>query len=411
MTLLLAVLALTPAADWPQFLGPSRDGVSIEVGLNLDWQAHPPKVLWKVPLGRGFSSVAAVGGRLYTMAERDTRSVAVAFDAATGRELWVRDLAAGYVDLEVNAVGPRATPTVVDGHLYCLLPRGELFNLRADDGTVVWQVNALAAVGGSDLHKAEAYFWGLAGSPLVEAGRVIVQPGHRDGGSVAAFDAATGKLAWKAGDDPPGYCPPIVATLAGRRMLVCGTGVSFLGLDPATGAVLWRHPFGSKINCNCAIPLVVDGKLFVSSAYRVGCALIEVLPAGDGFTTREVWKNREMQNHYATSMVHRGYAYGSHGDKQERLASFRCIEVATGKLQWEEPKLRKCSPILAAGHLIVLGERGTLWLVEANPSRYVEKGELPGVLAHKAWAPPALSDGRLYLRDETHLACVDLRKP
>lgn len=395
---------LQSAPSWPQFLGPRRDGISRETGLNVDWRAKRPQVLWKVPLGGGFSSMAIVDGRLFTMARRGQRDMVFCLDATTGKEVWNFDAAPAYVDRERQGNGPRATPTYDDGRIYCLLPAGELFCLEAAGGRVVWKINAFTAAG-TRFGGNTGRFWGLAGSPLVEGDLLIVQPGGRDDNSLVAFDKRTGRMVWGAGGDPPGYGSPIAITACGRRQIIGTTGNALIGVDPADGKLLWRYPWG-RFNCNCATPLWTGGRLFISSAYGAGAALLEIVEQGDGLAIREVWTTLRLQNHFPNSMIVDGYVYGCHGDLSAN--TLRCLELATGSRRWVERKPGKCSLLAVQGHLICVSETGTIRLLEANPERYVEKGEIDGLLTRKTWAAPVLLDRRLYVRDEKHLVCLDL---
>ena len=405
--LLLAAAGPVRADDWPQFLGPNRDGVSREKGLNLDWNRQPPKMLWKQPLGGGFSSMAVVGKRVYTMANRKDRDYVVCLNADDGKEIWAFDAAPRYIDQQGQGPGPRATPTYHDGRLYCLLPMGELYCLKAEDGSMAWKADIFKSTGAKN--PADVFkYWGMSASPLVEGDLVIVQPGGNKNNSVAAFRKDNGKLAWTAGNDPPGYGAPIAVTVAGKRQLIVTTGNSLLSLEPATGRVNWRKAHSTVANCNCATPLVVGETLFYSSAYRSGAFSLELSAADGKPAMREKWANRDLQNHFTTSVILDGYVYGCHGDFGR--VELRCVELATGKLMWTESRPGKCSLIAAEGHLIVLSEGGTLRLVKADPEQYVLKGEMKDLLTYKSWALPALADGRLYLRDQKNIICLDLRK-
>jgi outer membrane protein assembly factor BamB len=394
-------------AGWPQFLGPRRDSVSRETGLNTDWKAKTPKVLWKVPLGSGYSSLTVVGDRLFTMAQRGKRDFVVCLDARTGKEGWAHDAAPTYVDQQRQGAGPRSTPTYDNGKLYCLLPMGELLCLSAADGKVVWEINTFKVSGATNPAGAFRY-WGVSLSPLVVDDLLIVQPGGNKGNSVMALHKDTGKVAWTAGDDPAGYASPILISVAGRRQLVCPTGQSILGLDPAKGQVLWRYRFGNQFNATCATPVWVDNLLFVSAAYGTGCAALEIGQDGDRWTVREKWAKKDLQNLFATSMILDGHIYGCHGDLGAIF--LRCLDLKTGEVKWEQRQQGRLQLLAAGGHLISLSERGTLRLVEAKPDKHVLKGEIADLLTYKAWAAPALANGKLYLRDERNVVCLDLRR-
>jgi outer membrane protein assembly factor BamB len=283
-----------------------------------------------------------------------------------------------------------------------------LFCLDAAAGKEVWKTDILKATGAPD-RSAEARYWGLTSSPLVEGDAVIVLPGGTKNNAVAAFHKDTGKLVWGAGDASLGYSSPVAVTLAGRRQVVAAAGKAVLGIDPAGGAVLWQHPFGNLVfDCTCATPLCVDNRVFVSAAYGVGCALLEVTADGDKLAVGEKWKNRDLQNHFATSILLDGHLYGCHGDLG--ACTLRCVELETGKVKWSEREPGKCSLVAAGGRLICLSETGAVRVVEANPEKYVVRGELTDLLTFKSWPAPVIADGRLYLRDEKHLICLDLRR-
>jgi outer membrane protein assembly factor BamB len=407
---LLVCLSALPAAEpeWGQFLGPNRDGVSTEKGLNLDWDKKPPKELWKVPLGSGYSSLAISGDRLVTMAKRGDRDYIVCLRTDNGKELWAVDAAPTYVDEQKAGAGPRATPTIAGDYVYCLMPRGDLLCVALKDGKEKWKAN-IFAVSGAKERVGEFYYWGVSMSPLVEGDVVITVPGGDKGNSVLALNKDDGKKAWMAGSDPACYGSPIVITAQKRRMVVCPTGRSLLGLDPAKGDVLWRYEFGNKFDATCATPVWANDLLFISAAYQTGCAAVEIVADGDKLKAREKWNNKNLQNLMATSVVIDGSLYGCHGDLG--AIQLKCVDQMTGEVKWaERQKDGRFGFIAAEGHLLCMSERGTLYLVQANNERYEEKGRVEKVLEYKAWAMPALAKKRLYLRDEKHVVCLDLSK-
>jgi outer membrane protein assembly factor BamB len=394
-------------ATWPHFLGPNRDGISPETGLNLDWKKTPPKVLWRVPLGSGYSSLSVVGDRVFTTAKRGPLDVVVCLAAGSGKELWAHDAAPSYVDKQRQGAGPRATPTVHNGKVYCLMPMGELVCLRAEDGKRLWDANIFDISGARNL-AGLTFYWGVSYSPQVFGDLLIVQPGGTKDNSVLAFHKDTGKLIWSVGDDPIGYASPVEINVSGQAQLVVPTGKSILGLEPKTGRTLWRYPFGNSFKVTCTNPLWRDGLLFVSAAYGGGAAAFEIRRNGDGWTVRENWKVKNFQNLFATSIFHDGRLYGCHGDLG--AFQFRCLDYRTGQLKWTQRIAARCTLLGVEGHLIVLDEGGTLSLVEANPDRFLVKGEIPDLLTYKSWAVPALAGGKLFLRDERQVLCLDLRK-
>jgi outer membrane protein assembly factor BamB len=407
--LLAAVLSLAAAPvrgdDWPQFLGPRRNGVSEEKGLNLDWDKKPPKTIWKVAVGSGYSSLAVRGDRLITTTKRGDRDIIVCLAAADGKELWTADGAPTYTDRQGHCKGPRGTPTIDRDRVHCLFGGGELVCVKVEDGAPLWKTNILTATGTTP--RGDQYYWGQSLSPLVEGELVIVQPGGK-GKSVVAFHRDTGKMVWGVGSDPSAYGSPIAIDAAGRRQIVCPTGKAIVGVDPAKGELLWRYEFGNPFDATGATPVWTGKLLFVSAAYGAGSAALEIVADGDGMAAREKWKSRSLQTLMATAVVRDDHVYGFNGD----LGGFglRCLDLNTGKQKWAERYPARYAFIAAEGHLIAVGERGTVQLIEAAPTKTEVKGELPNLLTYKAWAMPALANRRLYLRDETHVLCVDLAR-
>jgi outer membrane protein assembly factor BamB len=414
LTCLLAsvssVAAGEPKLFWPQFLGPRRDGIVRETGLNLDWDAKPPKTLWKVPIGNGFSSTIIVGDRIYTQAKREQMDGVVCFDAADGKELWYHAAVPSYLDKQKHGPGPRSTPVYHHGKLYCLFAMGELLCLTAD-GKKVWEVDTFKDTGAEN-PAGQYLYWGVSLSPIIEGDLVIVQPGGNKGNSVAAYHKETGKRVWSAGDDPAGYASPIAITFAGQRQIIMPTGQSILGIEPTKGTVLWRYGFGNKFNATCASPVWADDLLFVSAAYGVGSVVLQLVPPGKDdakWSVREQWKTKKtMQNLMATSMIVDGHIYGCHGD----LSAFflRCLDLKTGDVKWEKRAQSRYGLLAFEKHILCMSERGDLMLVEAQPRSCEVRGELPNLLKYKTWAMPAFAEGKLYLRDDRHLLCLDLRK-
>lgn len=403
-------LAQADRPSWAEFLGPMRNGVSAEKGLYLDWGQAPPKQLWKRAVGGGYSSVVVDGPTLYLLVNRQDRDGLLALNAADGAEKFFVDLAPVYIDRQRQGPGPRATPTLHNGKLYCQLPRGELLCLAAADGKIIWQKDIFVEAGSTNPIK-EFYYWGVSGSPLIEDGKVIVQPGGNKNNSVIALDAATGRLVWKGGSGPISYGSPIAIDAAGQRQIVATTGTSLIGLDPKSGQQLWSYAIGNPMfNTNCVNPVHVgDGKIFYASAYGAGTALVQITRADNGqLRVKELWRNKLLQNLFVTSVVHEGHIYGSHGDIGAVM--FKCLDLATGQEKWVDRKIGRCMMLAVEGHLLILSERGSLRSLRMNPEKSETRGLIPDALAGRCWAAPALCEGRLYVRDEQDLVCLDLRK-
>lgn len=393
---------------WTSFLGNRRNGISEETGLNLNWNIHRPAVLWRVPLGSGYSSIVVADGRIWTMATHLTNDYVVCFDADTGKKLWSTIAAPTYLDSQRQARGPRSTPTYDDGKLYCLLPAGDLLCLEANSGKIVWKKNIFGVSGAGQQEQKTIYYWGMSASPLIEGDLVILQPGGSNNNSVIALNKDTGKLVWSAGNDPPGYGSPIVIEAEDQRQIIVPTGQSILSLNPEQGSLLWRVVWGNKYNCNCATPVWNEDSLFISSAYGTGAMRFALIRQNESLRPISQWKTLAMQNQFATSIIKDGYIYGPHGDLA--AVTYRCLDLQRGKVQWMSRRVGKCTQIAVEDHIICLTEQGTLILIEANPTEYREKGKLTGLLGFKAWAHPALANGRLYLRDEKRMICLELKQ-
>lgn len=391
----------TAGADWPQFLGPARDGVYGGDDVAADWGKSGPPVVWQRDVGHGFSGPVVVGGRLVLFHRAGDREVIDCLDALTGNPVWTGDGPATYRDDFGFDPGPRATPTIADGKVYTFGAQGVLTSRELAGGKPVWSVDTAADFG------APKGFFGMACSPLVEGGLVILNVGGRGGAGVVAFDAATGRVRWKATDDEAGYASPVAATVHGARRVFAFTGNGLAVLDPADGTVVsrfaWRAPIRASVNA--ATPLVIGDAVFLSSSYNAGAVLFGV--AADG-SVKPVWSGDEsLSNHYATSVHRDGFLYGFHG-RQEQGPSLRCVELATGKVQWEEPNFGAGTVTLAGDRLLVLTEKGQLIIAPATPDGF-ERAAKAQVLPFDCRAHPALAQGRLYARSKDKLVCVDLR--
>ncbi|MCA9016652.1 MAG: PQQ-binding-like beta-propeller repeat protein, partial [Planctomycetaceae bacterium] len=209
---------------WTSFLGNNRNGISEESDLNLDWNTHRPAILWRVPLGDGYSSIVVADGRIWTMATHLTNDFIVCFDAISGKKLWATLAAPTYLDHQRQARGPRSTPTYHAGKLYCLLPAGDLLCVEANSGKILWKNNIFQLSGAAQQEQKTIYYWGMSASPLIEGDLVILQPGGSSNNSVIAVHKDTGKLVWSAGNDPPGYGSPIVIEAENQRQIIVPTG-------------------------------------------------------------------------------------------------------------------------------------------------------------------------------------------
>ena len=404
---LVAILPALPvsAADWPQWLGPKRNGVSVEKGLLTAWPEGGPEVTWRQPLGKGFSSIAVSGNRLYTMYAGSEGEFVVCLSAADGKPLW-RVRTGAYYKEGQGGDGPRSTPTVDGDRVYVLGAQGLLLALRAADGGEMWRRDLVEEFG-SDVPR-----WGFSTSPLVEGDLVLIEVGgvvsnivlnmivdRKAKATAVAVEKSTGRMVWSALDDKMSYSSPIAYTVNGTRQVAFFNAYALVGLAPADGGELWRYPWKTRYDVSASTPVFLPpDRIFISgggdgAVVRVGENAVE-----------EVWKNGEMVNHFGTSIHYDGHIYGFD------QSILKCIDAETGVAKWKARGYAKGTLIFADGHLIILGEKGNLGLVEATPERFVEKANVP-LLDGRCWTVPALSGGRLYVRDEGEIVAVDLRGP
>ena len=396
--------APSTAGEWPQFLGPNRNGISAETGLLDRFPASGPKVVWRTTGGVGMSGLAISRGQLVTLVQRDEKQWLVALDAKTGQPLWQTPIAPEYR----NAMGdgPRGTPAISGEQVFAFSGEGILAAANCSDGKIAWTHNVVSELGG----KVAEY--GMACSPLVVGNRVIVTAGAPKG-TVAAFDIKTGKLAWTAGSDVAGYSSPALLDVGGRSQLVAFTGGSVLGLVPETGAVLWRYPYQTNFECNIVTPLAFKGQVFISSGENHGSALLALKPKGDTFDVAEVWSSQGpksvLRNEWQTSMLIDGHLYGMDNvGGAGPVTHLTCINAATGERAWQQLRFGKGNLIAADGKLFISTMKGELVLVRATPASYEELGR--AVVIGTTRQAPALSGGLLYLRDNDEIVCLDVRK-
>ena len=381
---------------WTDFRGPKRDGHYQQQAIRINWSAGPPVPLWKQPVGGGYASFVIARGRAFTIEQRGKQEVVAAYDLPTGRELWTNSWTALFSE-SMGGDGPRATPTWSDGRVYALGGTGELRCVDERSGQTLWRTNILEDAAAANLP------WGMAAAPLIVGGTVVVLPGGAHGQSVVAYDKLTGKRAWSALNDQQAYASPMLATLAGVRQILVFSASRLMGLTLEGGDVLWEYPWKTSNGINAAQPLVVsDNRVFVSSAYGTGAAVIELTAADRGLSVREVWRHNRMKNKFASSVLHDGFIYGL----DESILA--CIDAATGDVRWKGGRYGYGQVILASAHLIVLTEDGDIAVVRATPEAHQELMRFPAIEG-KTWNHPALSDGYLLVRNIDEMAAFDVR--
>lgn len=388
------------ATDWPQFLGPHRDGTSVEA-VRRNWPADGPAVLWSREVGAGFSSPVVTGDRVLLHQRRGDEEVLECFEAAKGGEpRWRATQTTTYRDDFGFDDGPRATPAVADGRVFTFGAEGTLGAFELATGRCLWSTNAARGFG------ADKGFFGFACSPLVTGGLVLLSLGGRDGAGLVAFEADTGRLRWRTGTAEAGYSAPVLGEFGGRQCAVFFTRAGLAIVDPLSGAVQLEHPWRSRqhASVNAATPLVLaPDRVFLTASYGTGAAMFQI---GDR-AARRVWSGDEMlSSHYASVVTRDGLLFGFHG-RQESGPELRCVEAATGRVRWSKNGLGAGTVLLARDQLLVLTERGELLVASAAGDAFRPSARAQ-VLGSGTRGYPALANGRWFGRDPRRLVCLDL---
>jgi outer membrane protein assembly factor BamB len=392
--LLVSVLS---AADWPQILGPDRNGTTVEAVA--PWPAAGPRLLWKRPVGPGFAGPAIANGRLLLHSRQGNREILESFDLPAGKLIWTAGYTTAYRDDFGFDEGPRAVPTIYQNRVFTFGAEGVLAAWDLASGKALWSVPV------AEKYKVPKNWFGAGGSPLAAGSLVLINAGGAGAGAVA-FDAASGREVWRAANDGASYSSGTLARVAGRDLALFLTREGLLAVDPANGAVAhqmrWRAR--SQASVNAATPLAFGDEIFLTASYATGAVVLRASPK----EWTAVWSNDEsLSSHYATPVLYNGHLYGFHG-RQEQGPALRCVEWKTGKVLWSEEGFGAGTLLLAGQQLLVLRESGELLLAPATPAGFRPVGKaklLPGTVR----AYPALASGTLCARNEDTLACWDVR--
>lgn len=394
-TLWWAAIEPARAADWPQWRGPQHDGISRETGLLPKWPASGPSELWRVALGGGFSAVSVVGDRAFTMYGSPEGEFAVAIDSGSGKILW--KIRCG--DLYKNSYGdgPRATPSVDEGRVYTLSGKGSLLCLDASSGKQLWGFSLPEKFAG------EPPEYGFSASPLVVGKMLVVVVGAGKGRSLAALDKTTGNVIWTSLDDKPGYSTPLAIEVDGLPQLVVLMGEALVSVSPQDGHEYWRHPWKTEQDANVAAPIFSHDRLFISTGFGTGCGLFELSAKNGKAEAKLLWANKNMENYFGSSILIDGQLYGF------KKTILTCIDFETGQTHWKQRGFNQGCVLAADGKLIIYGERATLALAEVSSAHYREISKAK-VLDDQTWTIPTLADGRLYVRNQKELVCLNVKK-
>ena len=377
------------AGDWPQWRGPDRNGISSEK-VSAVWPAEGPKVLWQASVGTGFSSLSVSQGRGYTMGNTTNQDTIWCFDANTGKPLWHHSYAA-QLSPQWYEGGPGSTPTVYSGRVFTLSKWGDVFCLDAVTGAVLWQ---------RDLRQegVKPNRWGFAGSPLIRGNAVILNAGSAG----IALDRESGRTLWSNGTNVAGYASPTSFGSGGTASVLIFASKHLVALDPQNGRELWRQLWETSWDTNNTDPLTYGEHIFISSFSR-GCGLLSVTNGKPSL----IYTNGLMHSHLSPGILLGEYLYAFNGEAKQET-DLRCVHVPTGELKWTSKAPAFGSLIMADGKLIILSDKGELLLAEASPSAFTPIARAK-VLSGVCWTPPALADGRLYVRNaKGELRCLEL---
>jgi outer membrane protein assembly factor BamB len=399
-TLLMLYAASTAVAgDWPQILGPHRNGVATGERLAKLWPAKGPKVVWERSVGDGFSGIVVADGVAVLFHRVGGNEVVEGMNAKTGKVLWTAkhpsDFASGFSPDK----GPRCTSVIYKGTVYVVGAQGVLRAVALKDGKSLWMRKTHAEFG-----APEGYF-GAGSTPIVEGDKILVNVGSRTGAGIVAFDLKSGKTRWKATKEYASYSSPVAATVDGVRHVLFITRMQLVSLNPADGSVRFSVPFGKRgPTVNGASPVVLNGHVFATAHYGVGALYGKIGKAKLGV----VWQSDEiLSSHYMTPVEHNGLLYGIHGQERVNTPELRCIDPKTKAVRWTKRGFGYGSLLKAGGKFLALTTNGELILLNADAKKYHELARAK-VFTTTTRALPALSDGRLYVRDEGTLKCLDV---
>jgi len=392
------------ASDWPQFLGPTRNGVSEETNLVDSFPASGPNVLWRTDAAAGMSGLAVSQGVVYTLCQDEDHQYAIAVEESTGDEKWKTILADAFLNSMGN--GPRSTPAVVGQTVYVVTGEGILVALSTDSGERKWAVDTIR-----DL-KTKPADYGMSSSPLVVGDVVVVHVGSSSG-AVAGYSVETGTRVWAAGTGSSGYSSPVLLNLDGNDQLVSFLGAAAVGISPADGAVLWSYSFETDYDCNIAVPIRIDdSSILISSGEDHGSVILRVRQSGGEWAADATWsslgKKSVLRAEWQTPVLVDSHLFGlDNMGSAGPITNLVCVDLSTGKQSWLEKRFGKSNLTLADGKLFISTMKGELMIVQATSEGFNEMAR-SSVLGMTRQAP-VIANGRLYLRDDKEIVCIDVR--
>ena len=403
---------VSTTGDWPQWRGPERDNLSRETGLNTDWEAKAPKLIWTAEgLGNGFASVAISDGKIYTTGNLENGQGVIAIDAANGKVLWSRSFTEGIP--KHSYPGSRSTPTVDGDRLYVVSSDGMIVCLKTASGELVWKRHFKDDWGGRMMSG-----WGYAESPLVDGEKLICTPGA-DNAMMVALNKMTGEEIWRSevpkigdrGKSGAGYASAVISEAVGVKQYVQVIGRGVVSVDAEDGKFLWGYNGVANGTANIPTPIVQGDYVFCSTGYGTGSALLKISKDADVVVAEEVYflPARTMENHHGGMVLVDGYIYCGH---KHNNGFPTCLEMETGKIVWggaRGPGSGSAAVTYYDGHLVFRYQNGEVALIEATPEGMNLKGVFKAdVVKSPSWAHPVVVGGRLYLREQDKLMCYDL---
>jgi outer membrane protein assembly factor BamB len=381
--------------DYPQFLGPHRNGTVTGVSLARDWEAQPPRILWRRPVEAGHSGFAVSGGVAVTQEQQDEEERITNYDLATGNLNWVSSEKTRYSNAMTGG-GPRATPTIADGRVYAIGGTGILKALDLQSGETLWKHDVLTDNG------AEVPMYGVASSPLVVDGRVVVPTGGADGQALVAYDAETGDKVWSGGDDPLAYSSPFLTSLADSRLIVTLNHNSVTGHDPDTGRLSWRQEWPDK-QSNAVQPLPIPGdRLLVSAGWGMGAKLYQISANDTGAVSSElVWESIHLKSKFSNPVYYEGFVYGLDD------GIMICLDPEDGQRVWKRGRYGHGQVLLVDDLLLIQTEHGEIALVEPSPEGHRELARFR-FTDEKIWNMPAIAGRYLLVRNDREALLIEL---
>lgn len=407
----LLVPPAAPASDWPGWRGPARTGAvpsDEPVPTNLP---QPAQVVWKVPVGYAIASPIVIGPAVIYLDNQQNKEVVHAVDRATGKELWSDVLDDVHKDSQ-SAPGPRCTPVADAQRVYAQSGRGTLHCLALPDGKLLWQKKYVTDFGATFIGEkgkaAGATRHGYTATPLVDGDHLLVEAGGSPDSAIVCLEKTTGNVIWKAERETPAYAAPMLATIDGTRQMVAFMIDGVIGLDPADGKLLWRYPITTSLGRHAATPVIAGDRVVVSS-HEAGLIGLRIARQPDGtWTAAQEWGSKNLAINFASPVLAGHHLYGVGPSK-----NLICVDVKGGQPAWSKEGFFTGNPGKAYAGMIVMGKNvltltddGQLVLFAADPSGYKEVSRVR--VCGKNWCIPAYADGRLYLRDEKELICLQL---